>query len=91
MDTVNKTVNHIKTRPLKSRLFAETCKEMRAQYESLLLYSNSHWLSKGNVVARVYSLREDVALFIEEENPVHAEHFRNEYFVFMSAYLSHIF
>jgi hypothetical protein len=32
-------------------------------------------------VLRVYNLREGIALFLEEENIVHAEHFRNERFV----------
>jgi hypothetical protein len=75
MDTVTKTVNYIKTHPLKSRLFAELFKEIKAQYQSLLFYCNSRWLSKGNTVVCVYNLREEVALFLKEENLVHAEHF----------------
>jgi hypothetical protein len=39
-------------------------------------------------VARVYSLREELAPFLEEENPVHAEHFRNERLVSNLVYLS---
>jgi hypothetical protein len=74
MDTVIRSVNYIKTCPLKSRLFAEMCEEMGAQYQSLLFYSISHWLSKANV-ACVYNLRVEAALFLEEENLVHAEHF----------------
>jgi hypothetical protein len=50
------------------------CEEMGAQYQSLLFYSNSRWLSRGNV-ACVYNLRVAAALFLEEENLVHAEHF----------------
>jgi hypothetical protein len=56
---------------IEKQYFAELCDETWAQYQSHLFYSNSHWLSSGNAVARVYDLR-DV---------VHAEHFRNEYFV----------
>jgi hypothetical protein len=37
------------------------------------------------------NLTEKVALFLEEENLEHAEHFRNEYFVSLLAYLSDIF
>jgi hypothetical protein len=57
MDTVSRFVKYIKTCPLKSRLFAELCKEMGAQYQSLLFYCNSRWLSRGNVVACIYNLR----------------------------------
>jgi hypothetical protein len=42
-------------------------------------------------VARVYNLREGVPPFLEEENLLHAEHFRHEYFVSQLAYLCYIF
>jgi hypothetical protein len=51
------------------------CDEMGAQYQSLLFYSNSRWLSRENVVACVYNLQVAAALFLEEENLVHAKHF----------------
>jgi hypothetical protein len=66
LDTVIRSVSYIKTCPLRSKLFAEMCEEMEAQYQSLLFYSNSGWLSRGNV-ACVYNLRVAAALF-EEEN-----------------------
>jgi hypothetical protein len=81
MDTVIKTVNYIKTRQLESRLFAELCEEMGAHYQSLLFYCNSRWRSNGNVVTHVYNLREEEARFLEEENLLHAGHFRSEHFV----------
>jgi hypothetical protein len=64
---------------------------MEAQYLSQLLFCNSHWLSKGNAVARVYNLREEVALFIEEESLAYAEHFQNEQFIPKLAYLNYVF
>jgi hypothetical protein len=41
------------------------------------LCQHIHWLSRGNVVACVHNLRlaAAAALFLEEENLVHAEHF----------------
>jgi hypothetical protein len=74
LDTVIRSVSYIKTCPLKSRLFAEMCKKMGAQYQSLLFYSNSGWLSKGNAVACVYNLRVAAAHF-RRGKLVHAEHF----------------
>jgi hypothetical protein len=47
MNTVIRTINYIKTHPMKSRLVAELCKETGAQYQLLLFYCNSHWLSRG--------------------------------------------
>jgi hypothetical protein len=37
MHAAIRTANYIKTRPLKSRLYAGLCEEMGAQYQSLLL------------------------------------------------------
>jgi hypothetical protein len=82
-DTVIKTVNCIKTRPLKSRLFAELWEEIGAQHQSLLFYL-TRWLSSENVVARVYNFRE-VALFLKGENLVYAE-----LYVSKLAYLNYI-
>jgi hypothetical protein len=47
--------------------------EMGTQYQSLLFYCNSCWLSRGNAVACVYNLQVAAALSLEEENLVHAE------------------
>jgi hypothetical protein len=44
-------------------------------------------VSRGKVLARVYNLREVVALFSEEEHLLHDEHFRNENFFSKLAYL----
>jgi hypothetical protein len=91
LNVLIKSVNYIKTRPLKSRLFAQICEEIGAQHKSLLFYCNSHWLSRGNVVAHVYDLQEELALYLEEENQEIAEYFRSETFLLMLAYLSDIF
>jgi hypothetical protein len=67
MNAVIKTVNYIKIRLLKSRLFAELSEKMGAQYQLILFYYNCRWLSVGNVV-----LRQEVAMFLEEESLLHA-------------------
>jgi hypothetical protein len=66
MGTAIRTVNYPKTRPLESRVFAVLCEKMEVQDQSLLFYCHSRWLTRGNVVARVYSLRERVALFFRK-------------------------
>ena len=56
-ETVVKTVNFIKSRPLKARFFQRLCNELGAEHNNLLFYCNARWLSKGKVLLRVYELR----------------------------------
>ena len=38
---------------------------MNSAYETLLFHTSVRWLSKGNPLARVYDVREEVRLFLE--------------------------
>jgi len=64
-----KFVNYIKSRPLNSRLFTELCKEMGSDHKHLLLYCNSRWLSKGNVLKRLFELKDEALVFLNEHPP----------------------
>ena len=56
LKAVVKTVNFIKARPLKARLFQRLCDKLE-EHNNLLFYCNAWWLSKGKVLLRVYELR----------------------------------
>ena len=57
LEAVVKTVNFIKARTLKARLFQRFCDELGAEkLNNLLIYFNARWLSKGKVLLRVYEL-----------------------------------
>lgn len=58
-------MNYIKTSALNTRLFKELCKDMNSDHEVLLFYTSVHWLSKGNVVNRVFELKNEIKLFLE--------------------------
>ena len=53
LKAVVKTMNFIKARPLKARLFQRLCNELGAEHNNSLFYCNARWLSKGKVLLRV--------------------------------------
>ena len=90
LEVVVKTVNFIKARPLKARLFLRLCDELGAEHNNLLFYSNARWLSKGKVLLRVYELRNEISIF-SKENHALATAFEDEVFLTQLAYLCDIF
>jgi hypothetical protein len=87
-----RVVNFVKTTPVKSRLFARLCKDMDSDHETLLFHTSVRWLSKGNMLARVYEMREEVKLFLEAQG----KHdillsFTSQSFQLVLAYLVDIF
>ena len=91
LEVVGKTVNFIKARPLKARFFLCLCDELGAEHNKLLFYCNSRWLSKGKVLLRVYDLRNEISIFLKEENHALAAVFEDEIFLTHLAYLCDIF
>ena len=91
LEVVVKTVNFIKSRPLKAQLFLRLCDELGAEHNNLLFYCNARWLSKGKVLLRVYELRNEISVFLKEENHALATAFEDEVFLTQLAYLCDIF
>ncbi|GFW88086.1 protein FAM200A [Trichonephila clavipes] len=89
--TVVTVVNYIKMRPLKSRIFSGLCKDMGAVHSSLLFYCEARWLSRGKFLQRVYELRNEITIFLEEEHLPEAEKFRDGLFLMKLSYLVDIF
>lgn len=67
LDSVIKIVNYVKSGALNTRLFKELCKEMNADHEVLLFYTAVRWLSKGNVLNRVFELKDEIKMFLENQ------------------------
>ncbi|XP_042220630.1 protein FAM200B-like [Homarus americanus] len=65
LEAVVKCVNFVKAGDLNSLLFQNLCRGLDSEHETLLFCSKARWLSTGNVVNRVFELREELKLFLE--------------------------
>uniref|UniRef100_UPI0035901BC1 general transcription factor II-I repeat domain-containing protein 2-like n=1 Tax=Myxine glutinosa TaxID=7769 RepID=UPI0035901BC1 len=63
--TVVSTINVIKSRGLNSHQFKELLSELESEYGDLVYHCEVRWLSRGNMLTRFYSLREEVKQFME--------------------------
>ncbi|XP_068234222.1 zinc finger BED domain-containing protein 5-like [Palaemon carinicauda] len=92
LQSVIKIVNYIKTKALNTRLFKELCKDMNADHEVLLFYTAVRWLSKENVINRVFEMKDEIKLFLEtQERKDLVVHFEDEAWNKRVAYLADIF
>ena len=64
---------------------------MGSEHTSLLYYSTSRWLSRGNILSRTFELRQEIYIFLKEEDHKYTENFVNEDFLVELAYLCDIF
>ncbi|KFM58672.1 SCAN domain-containing protein 3, partial [Stegodyphus mimosarum] len=68
-------VSYIEMRSLKSKTFSALCKDMGVKHSALLFYCEARWLSRGKFLQHVYELREEIAIFLEEENRLETKNF----------------
>ena len=67
LSQVIKLVNTVKSSALNTRLFRRFCKQMDADHYDLLYHTEVRWLSKGNVLKRVFTLRNELRDFFVQQ------------------------
>ena len=85
-------MNFIKAESLNTRQFKELCKDMNATHETLLFHTAARWLSKGNVLNRVFEMKDEIKLFLEFKNKNEIlSYFNDDNWITSLAYLADIF
>lgn len=73
MSVVVSIVNYIRSRGLKHRSFQAFLEEVAADYDDLLYHTEVRWLSRGKVLQRFISLKEEIIQFLENDPKQFAE------------------
>lgn len=87
-----KIVNYIKNSALNTRLFKTLCEDLGSDHKTLLFHTQVRWLSKGNMLDRLFDLRDEVITFLEnlKQNELSME-FKKPSTQVSLAYLSNFF
>lgn len=87
-----KIVNTIKSSALNTRVFEALCTDLSAEHKALLFHTEVRWLSKGNMLDRLYELKSEIEIFLmsQGKNEMY-ETFTAENFMFSLAYLADFF
>lgn len=64
---VTKIVNFIRSQGLNHREFQTFLREMNAEYGDVIYYTEIRWLSRGKVLKRVFDLKEEIYMFMENK------------------------
>lgn len=92
LQEVIELINYMKSNALHTRLFKVLCKDMDVEHQTLLYHTHVRWLSRGNVTARVYSLRNELILFTEQQGKESFhKHLTDNNWIIQIAYLVDIF
>ena len=70
VDPVVQAVNVIRSKGLNHRQFRDFLQDIHSDFSDVLYHTNVRWLSLGNVLKRVWELKEEIVMFFEMTNIV---------------------
>lgn len=91
MKTIIKVVNSIKGKALQTRLFRKICEDMGAIFQNLLYHTEVRWLSRGNVLKRVFHLRAELLMYLKDEKSPYEKQFSDPIWLLKLGFLADIF
>ena len=86
-----KVINFICSRAKNHLLFHFLAKEIGTQYVGLLFYTKVRWLPRSKWLFRLYELKNEVEIFLQENKTTLHVQFHNEKFIVMLAYQANVF
>ena len=63
--TIIRAVNCVKTSAVNAKLCTKLCKDMDSNHETLLFRTFIRWLSKVDMLARMYKMKDELKLLFE--------------------------
>ncbi|KAK2719246.1 hypothetical protein QYM36_004910 [Artemia franciscana] len=91
VEVITRVVNFIKNSPLRGRLFEKVCNDMDSEYRSLLYYCEARWISRAKALQRVFEQKEEIAIFLSDNDRDEAYLFYDTKFLVKLVYLVDIF
>jgi len=88
---VIKTVNFIKSSALNFRVFQKLCEDLNSDHNYPVYRTKVRCLQRGNLVARVFELRDELKVVLEAAKPAQQLILKMVKFVSCRAYLADIF
>uniref|UniRef100_A0A3Q2LLU5 Zinc finger MYM-type containing 6 n=1 Tax=Equus caballus TaxID=9796 RepID=A0A3Q2LLU5_HORSE len=84
-------LSFIKSNALNSRMLTILCEEMGPEHVNLPLPAEVRWISRGRILTRLFELRHEIEIFLNQKHSDLARYFLDEEWVAKLAYLSDIF
>ncbi|XP_043317906.1 zinc finger MYM-type protein 6 isoform X2 [Cervus canadensis] len=84
-------LSFIKSNALNSRMLTILCEEMGSEHVNLPLHAEVRWISRGRILTRLFELRHEIEIFLNQKHSDLAKYFFDEEWVAKVAYLSDIF
>ncbi|XP_029803708.1 zinc finger MYM-type protein 6 isoform X2 [Suricata suricatta] len=84
-------LSFIKSNASNSRMLTILYEEMGSEHVNLPLHAEVRWISRGRILTRLFELRHEIEIFLNQKHSDLAKYFLDEEWVAKLAYLSDIF
>ncbi|XP_020015237.1 zinc finger MYM-type protein 6 isoform X3 [Castor canadensis] len=84
-------LSFIKSNALNSRMLTILCEEIGSEHVNLPLHAEVRWISRGRVLTRLFELRHEIEIFLNQKHSDLAKYFHDKEWVAKLAYLADVF